>query len=79
MTVSLGIDGAEVAGEKPDQLFTTRVRNALLAVLSEKKSDQILTVEGKNKLRKELLKAAQSASENPEVKAIYITDFIVQL
>ena len=30
-------------------------------------------------LRKELLKAAQAASEEPHVQAIYITDFIVQL
>lgn len=80
LTVSLGIGGAEGGGEeKPDQLFVTRVRNAMLAVLSEKKSEDILSNEGKAKLRKELLKAAQAASEEPEVKAIYITDFIVQL
>lgn len=79
MTISLGIDGVEEGNEKPDQLFMTRVRNAILAVLSDKKSDEILSVEGKTKLRKELLKAAQAASEEPEVKAIYITDFIVQL
>ncbi len=79
MTVSLGVDGEEKAGEKPDQLFITRVRNAMLAVLSNKKSEEILSLEGKTKLRKELLSAAKAASENPEVKAIYITDFIVQL
>ncbi|HEX3101140.1 MAG TPA: flagellar basal body-associated FliL family protein [Pyrinomonadaceae bacterium] len=79
MTVSLGVDGEGAAGEKPDQLFITRVRNAMLAVLSNKKSDEILSIEGKAKLRKELLSAAQAASANPEVKAIYITDFIVQL
>lgn len=80
MSVSLGV-GGEGGGEseKPDQLFMTRVRNAMLAVLSEKKSDEILTVEGKAKLRKELLKASQAASEEPHVEAIYITDFIVQL
>lgn len=79
LTVSLGIGGAEGAEEKPDQLFITRVRNAMLAVLSEKKSDEILSVDGKAKLRKELLKAAQAASEEPHVEAIYITDFIVQM
>lgn len=79
MTVSLGLDEAEAAGEKPDQLFLTRVRNAMLAVLSDKKSDEILSVEGKTKLRKDLLQAAKAASANPEVQAIYITDFIVQL
>lgn len=80
MTVSLGVGGEEGGEEeKPDQLFMTRVRNAMLAVLAEKTSDEILTAEGKSKLRKELLKAAQAASEEPEVEAIYITDFIVQL
>jgi flagellar FliL protein len=78
MSVSLGIEG-EAASEKPDTLFTTRIRNAMLAVLSEKKSEDILTSEGKAKLRKELLAAAQAASEEPFVAAIYITDFIVQL
>lgn len=78
MTVSLGIgEGGEK--EKPDPLFMTRVRNAMLAVLSQKSSEEILTVEGKSKLRKELLEAAQAASAEPEVHAIYITDFIVQL
>lgn len=79
MTVSLGIGGEGGEKAKPEPLFMTRVRNAMLAVLSEKSSDQILTVEGKSKLRKELLKAAQAASQEPEVLAIYITDFIVQL
>lgn len=79
LTVSLGVGGEEGKAEKPDTLFTTRVRNAMLAVLAEKKSDDVLSIEGKVKLRKELLKAAQAVSTEPEVEAIYITDFIVQL
>lgn len=78
MTVSLGVGGEEES-EKPDQLFLTRVRNAMLAVLSDKKSEEILSIEGKTKLRKELLEASQAAAEEPRVLAIYITDFIVQL
>jgi flagellar protein FliL len=78
MTVSVGI-GGEGGEEKPEPLFVTRIRNALIAVLTLKKSEEVLTIEGKTKLRKELLKAAQAASEEPHVEAIYITDFIVQL
>lgn len=77
MTVSLGV--GEEGGEKPDPLFLTRVKNAMLTVLTTKKSEDVLTTEGKAKLRSELLKAAQAASEKPHVEAIYITDFIVQL
>lgn len=77
-TIILGISGD--AGEsKPDPIFTTRVRNAMLAILTTKTSEELLTVEGKTVLRKELLHAAQAASEEPKVEAIYITDFIVQL
>lgn len=79
MSVSVGLGGEGGENEKPNTVFITRIRNAILAVLSVKKSEDILTVKGKAKLRKELLKAAQAASEEPEVKAIYITDFIVQL
>lgn len=79
LTVNVGVGEAEGGGEKADPLFTTRVRNAMLAVLSSKTSDEILTTEGKNKLRKDLLRAARKASEEPEIHAIYITDFIVQL
>ena len=78
MTVNLGV--AEKPHEKePDPLFMTRVKNAMLAILITKKSEDVLSVEGKSKLRKELLEAAQAASEEPEILAIYITDFIVQL
>ena len=76
MTISLGISEAS---EKPDPLFTTKVRNAILAVVTTKTSEKILTVEGKTELRKEMLEAAKSAVTKPEVKAIYITDFIVQM
>lgn len=78
MTISLGI--GEGGGEgKADPLFTTRVRNALLSVLTTKTSDEVLTIEGKATLRKQLLLAAQEAVAEPSVHAIYITDFIVQL
>jgi len=79
LTVSLGIGGESTGSEKPDPLFTTRVRNAMLAVLTTKTSQEVLTTEGKTALRKELLHAASSAVSEPEVYAIYITDFIVQL
>ncbi|MFN0085857.1 MAG: flagellar basal body-associated FliL family protein [Blastocatellia bacterium] len=78
LTVSVGIGGGEVEA-KPSPLFTTRVRNAMLAVLTTRSSEEVLSPEGKVKLRKELLRAARAASEEPRVEAIYITEFIVQL
>lgn len=80
MTVSLGIGGDESGGgHEPDQLFLTRVKNAMLSVLGTKKADDVLSVKGKALLRKQLLKAAQTAAEDGHIEALYITDFIVQL
>ena len=78
MTVSLGLS-AEGGEGKADPLFTTKVRNALLNVMTTKRSQDVLTVEGKALLRKQLLIAAREAVSKPRVSAIYITDFIVQL
>jgi flagellar protein FliL len=77
MSVSIGI--GETKEEKPDPLLITRVRNALLAVLTTKTAEEVLTEQGKAVLRKELLKAARASVEEPPIEAIYITDFIVQL
>ena len=77
MSVSVGI--GEDGDEKPDPLFLTRVKNAMLSVLTTKRSSDVLSIEGKQKLREELLQAAQAASTKPKVQAVYITDFIVQL
>lgn len=77
LVVSIGI--GETKEEKPGPLVTTRVRNAMLAVLITKSSDEVLTDEGKAILRKQLLKAAQASVEELPIEAVYITDFIVQL
>lgn len=79
MTISLGIGGEAAASEKPDPVFNSRVRNAILAVLSVKTSEDVLSTDGKAKLRKEILRAAQAVASETEVEAIYITEFIVQL
>lgn len=78
LTISIGI-GEGKGEEKPDPLFTARIRNALMSVMTAKTSEEVLSVDGKNELRKELLEAAKSVSKEPKVYAIYITDFIVQL
>jgi flagellar FliL protein len=79
MSISLGVGGEGGPEAKVDPLYTTKIRNALLATISTRTSDQILTVEGKAALRKEMLSAARSAASKPEVLAIYITDFIIQM
>ncbi len=77
MTISLGI--AEASEGKVDPLYTTKIRNAILATISTRTSEEILSVEGKAELRKDMLESARNAANKPEVLAIYITDFIIQM
>jgi flagellar FliL protein len=79
LIVSVGLSGEGGAEEKPGPLFMARIRNAMLAVLTTKTSQEVLTIEGKTKLRRDLLRAARAASTEPKVEAVYITEFIVQL
>jgi flagellar FliL protein len=77
LRLSLSIGFGE-GDEKPDPVFVTRVRNAVLAVLMTKSSLEILTPEGKAMLRRELLQAVRAVTAEPPVLAIYITELIVQ-
>lgn len=77
MSISLGT--GDVAETKVDPLYTTKIRNAILAIIGSRTSDQILTVEGKAALRRDMLNAARGAASKPEVLTIYITDFIIQM
>lgn len=76
LTLSIGV--ADANGEKTDPVYLTRVRNAVLAVLMTKSSNDILSVQGKTNLRKELLDAIQAAAKEPPVQAVYITEMLVQ-
>jgi flagellar protein FliL len=80
ISISVGVGESKTKEEeKIDPLLITRLRNAMLTTLMRKRSDEIRSVEGKAKLKKQLLESAHLAIEEPEVEAIYITDFIIQL
>ena len=56
------------------------IRYSIIRVISSKKAEQVLTPDGKESLKEELIEAINEAiglSENPIV-AIYFTDFIIQ-
>ena len=78
ISLSIGIAAEAQADAKPDPLFIARLRNALLAVMMSKSSQEILNDQGKTTLRKQLLAASRAVIKDQEVAAIYITEFIVQ-
>ncbi len=64
-----------VLGEKEPM-----IRDAIIRVLSSKKAEQVLSQEGKEELKDELIEAINEATglDEPAVVAVYFTEFIVQ-
>lgn len=77
-----GGEGGEAGGGSPP-LFHERepmIKDAILRVLSSKKAEDVLTVDGKEKLKEELMEGINEAiglDEEPIVN-IYFTEFMVQ-
>ncbi|MBX7144659.1 MAG: flagellar basal body-associated FliL family protein [Oligoflexia bacterium] len=59
---------------------TPMIRDAVIKVLSSKKAADVLTIEGKEQIKEELIEAMNEASglEEGPIVAVYFSDFIVQ-
>jgi len=82
ITLSLGItaenkdEGKEAA---KDVLVISKLRDAILAVLISKTSGELLSEDGKRKLRRQLLDAVRARVKKPRITEVYITDLVVQM
>ena len=77
-----GEGGKEGGGGLPPLLARREpmIKDAIIKVLSSKKADELLTVDGKEKLKEELVEGMNEASglEEPIVVSVYFTEFIIQ-
>jgi flagellar FliL protein len=55
-----------------------RVRDSVLMLLSSKTSADLLSAEGKFKLRDDVLKSVNEAMGDDRASAVYLTEFVVQ-
>ncbi len=57
-----------------------QIKDTLLRVLSSKKAEDVLTAEGKERLKEELIEGLNEAValEEPPLTAVYFTEFIIQ-
>ncbi len=77
-TLQLGL--AEKAGEEAkDPVSIAAMRDAIISILSSKSSDQILTPEGKDKLREEIRARLSTVAPKMKIQEIFIVEFVVQL
>ena len=55
-----------------------QVRNSMLMILPSKKYEDISTIEGKNKLRDEIMVSLNEILQSGTVNNLYFTEFVVQ-
>ena len=78
-TMRLVLDHFEAAEKaKADDLTITRIRDAMLGILSSHSFDQVATADGKESLRQEVRKRLNGILGEGEVTEVYFTEFIVQ-
>ena len=80
ITIDLGLEHApKGAAEKGTGDFpTARARDAMLSVLAKGKADVLMTPEGKDQLKHDLLQALQESVPEAAVRNVYFTEFLVQ-
>lgn len=81
VTMDLGIDRLPegVEREKPSVgMPVARIRDAVLSVLTVCKAAPLLTPEGKQQLKKNLLEALHHDVPELDVRDVYFTEFLVQ-
>jgi flagellar FliL protein len=77
-TFQLGL--AEELGEKSkDTVAVAAMRDSIITLLSSKTAEQILTPQGKDKLRAEIRDRVNAISPHLKVLEVFIVDFVVQL
>jgi flagellar FliL protein len=57
---------------------TPRIRDAVLLLLSSKRAEELMTVEGKTRLREEIIKQINATIGKEAVAAVYFVDFLIQ-
>lgn len=77
-----GAGGEHIDHNLPDKLLdrVPMINDAIIHILSSKRTEDVLTLEGKEELKEELLDAVNEATglEEGPIVAIYFNEFIVQ-
>jgi flagellar FliL protein len=77
-TFKLGL-AEELNEETKSPIVMAAMRDSIITLLGSKTAEQILTPEGKDKLREEIRARVGEVSSKIKVLEVYIVDFVVQL
>jgi flagellar protein FliL len=75
----VGIDlGLNREVKRGEEVPVARVRDAILGVLAEARLDDLMTAQGKNQLKANLLRTLRERVPELGVEEVYFTEFLVQ-
>ncbi len=74
----LGLEEKSSEGGR-DPVSTAGMRDTIISILSSKTSDQILTPEGKDRLREEIKTRLHEIAPGMKIREVFIVEFVVQL
>ena len=78
--LGLSVDEKEVEEKlAKNNVFLAQTRESIISLLTSKTSEEILTPDGKEKLRQEVQTRVNAFLSKGKVKEVYIVDFVVQL
>lgn len=78
VTFHLGLEDSGGESSK-NPVALAEMRDAIISLLSAKTSTEILTPEGKQKLRDEILDRVKAVAPKSKVQEVFIVEFVVQL
>ena len=76
VAITLALEGAKGAEQARKEV--PPIRNAILLLLTNKRFEEVITVEGKRKLQEEILAKVNDIIEGTQVREVYFTEFIAQ-
>jgi len=80
VTFRLGLDEPSLGEEYQDNtVILSATRDQILSLLSTKTADELLTPEGKDRLRKEISEKVSAIFPKGKVVKVFILDLVVQL
>ena len=76
--LGLGKEMKEGEGQTQGPPFTPKLRDAILNVLAARQMDDLLTADGKEKLKQDLLRTITEKVPEIDCRDVYFTEFLVQ-
>ena len=78
LRVTMDLELKEEENNKHIEERLPQIRDCILTILPGKQYDQVITVDGKNQLRSELLGALNGFFSKEIITTIYFTEFVIQ-